>query len=311
MFDKLAAAVSDLISGLTHLEATLERLYAQLDFFKRFQSTANAWLIDPAEKSWSMVTSTKSLAGAGDFTSDATIGDWEPLARWLALTALTVVVMWAFYRVMFAHGSFTQYTARIMLPRFFIAAGFIWFSRSLIQGAVNFENDLTETIVRHAETKAHVVPMFAEWLREVGNEEIGLGPAVGVALLIGFALLSLVYYVRYALLVVLTILAPVAALLMVLPETKKYAEEWASLFITTLLMQPLQVFLLAIGFDLEAHGNSPIRHAFALAALWMCFKVPGALRMASTVGSHAESVVHKQAAQVMKVAGKLARVAAV
>lgn len=303
--------VDPFLKSLGDVLATLQRIEGYLDFAKRWQETVRAWTIEPTLAGLSMIRRTATVPGDQAFTSDPTIAAWQPLAVKLALLGLTAVVVWGFYRVMFAHGSFTQYTARILLPRFVIAGGAIAFSNQLVQAAVDFNNALTEAVLGQALSWDYLNRMLAQWAGDMAAVRPGLGPVTGAAILVGFVLLVAVYFVRYALLVVLTILAPVAALLLVLPETKKYATEWGSLFLTTLLMQPLQVFILSVGLSLEARTTSVFRHFFALAAVWMCFKVPGALRMASSVGSHAESVVHKQASQAIKVAGKLARVAAV
>ena len=109
----------------------------------------------------------------------------------------------------------------------------------------------------------------------------------------GYAVLAIAYALRYSLLIVLAITAPLAALLFVLPDTHHYARKWGSLFVTTLLMQPLQLLILQVGLqlDLGTAAWNPGRHLFALATLLLAFKVPGALHATSTVGTHAISTV--------------------
>ena len=116
--------------------------------------------------------------------------------------------------------------------------------------------------------------------------------------------------VRFALLVILTILGPAAALLFVLPETHRYAREWMAMFVTTLLMQPLQLLILVIGLGMEGDDTTVLRHGFALAALWMCFKVPGALHSAASVGTHAHGIAKHQAERALHEATKFAQAAA-
>ena len=96
---------------------------------------------------------------------------------------------------------------------------------------------------------------------------------------------------RYAILIVLAITAPIAGLLFTLPETQHFAKLWASAFFTNLLMQPAQLFVLAIGFALENGGHTPVHHLFALAALLIVFKVPGALGGAEKTAHKLESAV--------------------
>ena len=294
----------DPLGQMSEVLALLRAIQAGLDVGARLESTLLDWVHAPLRGALHFIVDTTSAQSGGPFTSDQTIRAWEPLVEGVAEAALAVVVAWAFYRLMFAHGSFTQYTARILMPRFVVAFGVIHYSQPLLQGAVDLSNRLSAAVIG-ASLHSDLLRMVEQWAREASPEP-GLGPVVALSLLTGFLLLSLVYTVRYALLVVLAILAPVAALLLVLPETKRYAHEWASLFLTTLLMQPLQLFVISIGLGLEEHGSSPLRHGFALAALWICFKVPGALRTASSVGSHAESMVHSRVAKLAKAATKLA-----
>jgi hypothetical protein len=301
--------LEQLLTFVAQIQAGLRQIQAGLDFGARLERTIREWVLAPLRGSLHFIIDTTSAQSGGSFTADRTIQHWEPLVEALSEAALVAVVAWAFYRVMFAHGSFTQYTARIMLPRFVVAFVVIHFSLPLLQGAVDLSNRLSEAVVA-VSLQSDMRGMVDQWGREMSLEG-GLGPVIALSLLVGFLLLTFVYTVRYALLVVLAILAPLAALLLVLPETKRYAHEWASLFVTTLLMQPLQLFVLGVGLSLEEYGSSPLRHAFALAALWMCFKVPGALRTASAVGSHAESFVHRHAAQLARAATKAAVKAAV
>jgi hypothetical protein len=56
-------------------------------------------------------------------------------------------------------------------------------------------------------------------------------------------------------------------------------------------MQPAQLFVLAIGFALERNGASPVHHLFALASLFIVFKVPGALGGAEKAAHKLQSTV--------------------
>src|SRR2546422_691324 len=85
--------------------------------------------------------------------------------------------------------------------------------------------------------------------------------------------------------------APLAGLLFTLPETHHLAKQWSSLFMTNLLMQPIQLFVLAIGFALERGGYSSVHHLFALAALLVVFKVPGAMGSSEKVAHKLESAL--------------------
>jgi len=78
-------------------------------------------------------------------------------------------------------------------------------------------------------------------------------PLTGV-LAAGYDVLAITYLVRYAILIVLAITAPLAGLFFMLPETHHVSKMWASHFTANLLMQPFQLFVLAIGANaLVAH----------------------------------------------------------
>src|SRR5437870_486202 len=100
------------------------------------------------------------------------------------------------------------------------------------------------------------------------------------------------YLVRYAVLIVRAITAPLAALLFMLPETNHLSKMWMSHFATNLFMQPAQLFVLSIGFALEHDGVSPVHHLFALASLLVVFKVPGAMGGTEKAAHKLESIVH-------------------
>ncbi len=298
---------------MDNLLQLLQQLRDLLDFGGRLSALA----VDAANAVsgyWTrfVIETTNASAGAHplDFVTDPTIEKGEPLAQAVADVALAPIAMWAFYRVMFGHGMFTQYTARIMLPRTVIAAGTVNFARPLVQAAVDMDNALSQTVLRASVGRADLVNMVHHWGSDVAPGVPGLGEIVTLAMLAGFVVLGIAYVIRYAVLVLLAILAPLAAVMLVLPDTQHYAREWGSLFISTLLMQPLQLLILEIGLGMEGDDTTILRHGFALAALWMCFKVPGALHSAASVGSHAHSFAKHQADHALKAATKYAQAAA-
>ena len=237
----------------------------------------------------SLITRTVDVRGdGGPFVGDATIRLFEPKVQALADAALVLVAIYAFYRVMWGHGMFSRYTARVMLPRLAVAAALINLAPQLFQAAVDLDNALAISVVDIFGRLS-----FTDEILHTLNDFFPfpfLSPLISLCLAIGFLILALGYVVRYALLVLLAILAPGAALLMVLPDTAHYAKEWVSLFVSTLLMQPLQLLILAIGLELEFTGSNWWSHGFALATLWLCFKVPGALHSVSSFGTHAEGM---------------------
>jgi hypothetical protein len=110
--------------------------------------------------------------------------------------------------------------------------------------------------------------------------------------------LAIAYLVRYTVLIFLAVTAPLAGLLFVLPDTLHIAKLWRKLFVTNLFMQPIQLFVLTIGFALDSTGHLPVRHLFALGALLVVFKVPGAMGNAEKVAHKLESTFHSAATHV-------------
>jgi hypothetical protein len=280
--------VDSFLAELDRLAQTLASLQKALDISHAIdmaKAETGALLRDAIP---SLILTTTDVHGSGGpFTGDPTIRLFEPKIQALADAALVLVAMWAFYRVMWGHGVYSQYRVRILLPRLGAAAGLINLAPQLFQAAVDLDNALADSVVNTYGRLA-----FTDGFVHMTNDFFPfpfLAPLINLCLVAGLLLLALAYVVRYALLILLAIVAPLAALLMVLPDTHHYAREWVGLFVSTLLMQPLQLLVIAIGLQLEFTGTNWWSHGFALATLWLCYKVPGALHSASSVGTHASS----------------------
>lgn len=217
---------------------------------------------------------TTDFETGGDFVSNATIRHFEPVVQVVADAALVLVAIWASYRIMWGHGLRTQYSARILLPRLFMGVVLINFSMPLFQSVVAISNGLCDAI----KTFGTINDPTSWWAGFASAPNAAAWQIVTTALLAAaYDVLAITYLVRYAILIVLAITAPLAGLLFTLPETHHWSKVWASHFVANLLMQPAQLFVLSIGFALENSGRTPVHHLFALAALLIVFKVPGAL----------------------------------
>lgn len=235
------------------------------------------------------ILSTTDFETGGDFTHNVTISRFEPTVQMVADAALALVVVWASYRIMWGHGVRTQYTARILLPRLFMAAVLINFALPLIQVVVLASN----TVCKAINTFGTIPDWNTWWSNYALDQTSGVWQIITTGVLaVGYDVLAIAYLIRYALLIVLAITAPIAGLLFALPETHHMAKKWNSLFVTNLFMQPAQLFVLAVGFALENGGHTPVHHLFALASLLIVFKVPGALGGAETVAHKLESTFH-------------------
>ena len=236
-----------------------------------------------------LILHTTDFETGRDFTSNATIQAFEPKVQLVADGALALVAVWASYRIMWGHGLRSQYTARILLPRLFMAAVLINFALPLIQAVVQASNTASDAI-QSFRTIPHDWNSWLVSLRLEPGEGV-LQVITNSVLIVGYDVLGIAYLIRYTILIVLAVTAPLAGLLFTLPETHHLAKQWSSLFVTNLLMQPMQLFVLAIGFALENTGYTPVHHLFALVALLVVFKVPGAMGGAEKAAHKLESTV--------------------
>jgi len=235
------------------------------------------------------ILSTTDLETGGDFVNAAAIQRFEPKVQLVADAALVLIALWASYRIMWGHGLFTQYTARILLPRLFMAVVLINFALPMFQMGVGAANAMSQTV--QSFSTHDDLSTLAAGIEHNANEGTWEVITTG-ALAAGYGALAISYLVRYAVLIVLAITAPLAALLFMLPETTHLSKMWMSHFATNLFMQPAQLFVLSIGFALEHDGVSPVHHLFALASLLVVFKVPGAMGGTEKAAHKLESIVH-------------------
>jgi hypothetical protein len=234
------------------------------------------------------VLRTTDFETGGDFTRNATIQHVEPVVQLAADSALVLVAVWASYRIMWGHGLRTQYTARIVLPRLFLGVILINFSLPMFQAMVAASNSLSSAV----QSLGALNDPTSWWTGFANAPNAAAWQVVTTAALAaGYDVLAITYLVRYAILIVLAITAPLAGLLFTLPETHHWSRVWASHFVTNLLMQPAQLFVLSIGFALENGGRTPVHHLFALASLLIVFKMPGAIGGAEKAAHKLQSTV--------------------
>ncbi len=277
--------LKDLYAELSRIEGYLYTIvHPNLILAKVLQDSVglllNVW--------FKFILSTTDFETGGDFVNNMTIQRFEPKVQLVADAALVLIALWASYRIMWGHGLFTQYTARILLPRLFMATVLINFSLPLFQMSVGATNAVSEA-VRSFNTHDDLASFVASYTSDPNAGTWEILTTGGLAA--GYGVLAISYLVRYAILIVLAITAPLAALLFMLPETNHYSKLWASHFTTNLVMQPAQLFVLSVGFALERDGISPVHHLFALASLLIVFKVPGAMGGAEKAAHKLESTV--------------------
>jgi hypothetical protein len=231
---------------------------------------------------------TTDFETGGAFTNNVTIREFEPALQVAANGTLGLIVVWAAYRIMWGQDVKASYSVRMLLPRLLIGVILINFSLPLFQLVVEASNAACDAIQSFG-----TIPDWNTWWRNYALDQTsGIWQIITTgALIVGYDVLAIAYLIRYTILIVLAITAPLAGLLFIMPDTLHLAKQWTSIFITNLLMQPTQLFVLAIGFALERGGHTPLHHLFALAALLVVFKVPGALGGSEKVAHKLETAV--------------------
>jgi hypothetical protein len=127
---------------------------------------------------------------------------------------------------------------------------------------------------------------------------------IGLIYVVMGLLLVLQQLMRLALVDTLLILAPLAALCWILPQTHGWGKLWGTLFVGTVFAQAVQVLALRLGFNLAtgmppATGAGLIQPLLGIAVLAVVLKIPGLMRggggggtlIGSLIGSAAGAVV--------------------
>ena len=109
-------------------------------------------------------------------------------------------------------------------------------------------------------------------------------------------LLTIQQLMRLALVDVLFILAPLAALLWILPQSQAWGRLWGRLFVGTVFAQAIQVLTLHLGFNL-ATGLPPLSAAgllqplLGIAVLALALKIPSLMGGGAAGGNVVSSLV--------------------
>ena len=207
------------------------------------------------------------------------------------------VVGFASLRSMFEHYNLhARYTLKLILPRLLVAIALVHGSIYFVQMAIDLNNALGGVALS---VGGGLTIDTLPWSGSLGPASVQaiqvsqdlFHAMFAVALVVALVILVFSYVVRIALLEVLIVLAPLAALCTVLPDTRGYARTWLRLFVVTVFMQAVQLTILRVatagGFG---DGAGLAETLYGLATLWIMLKVPTALHSASHVESKAYSM---------------------
>jgi hypothetical protein len=222
----------------------------------------------------------------------------------LAMDVLLVgVLLIGLLRGIFEHTSYrARYSLKILLPRLLLAVALVHFSLPLAQMAIDLDNALGQVAsglggAMHVDGLPWSSSLSAPLVANMSVTQDIFHAVFAVGLVVALVLLVLSYVVRYALLSVLIVLSPVAAVCTVLPDTRPYARSWLRLFMVTVFMQAVQLVVLRVAITLafDTSGVGLVQTFYGLATLLLMLKVPGALNTAAhletktkTLGHHVE-----------------------
>ncbi|PWB43439.1 MAG: hypothetical protein C3F10_12215 [Dehalococcoidia bacterium] len=232
------------------------------------------WALGLGGSSLNFVTRTPA---EGTYESP-TVRSLYDFSRAIVNVSLAVIVMWGGFNVVIKEHTRSPYhEAMELLPRVILAALAanltIEFARMLI--------DINNAIA------AGVGGVGLPGYDQATPQQEGLA-LIFTAVAYGIVVLLLVFQMlmRLALLAMLIVLGPIAALLWVLPQTQQWTRWWTDMFVITVFQQAVQVMVLALGTALMVEltpgsiSNALLTLLLGLAVCWLTLKVPSLLRSA-------------------------------
>jgi len=216
---------------------------------------------------------------------------------------LVLVFTWAFFRSQWEHTSFRpHYTMKIILPRAMAAIAMAHFGLLFGQMAIDLNNAMVHAV--WTQPFADAQPRLP-WTFAMDNA-FGLPLfeiVVRLAIVAMLVIVAFTYLVRFALLAVLLAIVPLAAICMILPETKRYAQSWLRLFLLTVFMQFGQVVVLRFASMFAGEiGSRPLEALYGVAVLYILVKVPGLMNAAAHLELKAEHLAEGIGKKAVKAA---------
>ena len=243
-----------------------------------------------------------STFSARPLTEDPALQSMFHLTLALGDLLLVLVFTYSFLRSQWERSFRAHYTLKAILPRTLAAIAMGHFALLFGQMAIDLNNALVHAVWTQPFPGGTVRMPWAPALQN------GFGLPlfqliVRLAIVVMLVIVALTYVIRFALLSVLLAIAPLAALCMILPETKRYAQSWMRLFLLTVFMQFAQVLVLRFAslFSSELNG-SPIEALYGLAVLYLLVKVPGLMNASAHLESKSEHLVEGFAKKAVKAA---------
>jgi hypothetical protein len=230
------------------------------------------WALGFGDSSLNFVTRTPPAAS---YASSTVRGLWD-FSRALLNAALAVIVMWGGFNVMVKEHTRSPYHEVMeMLPRIILAALAGNLTLELARFLIEVNNAISGAVGQVG------LPGYDQATQE--QQGIAL---IFTALAYGIVAILLVFQMlmRLALIDILIVIAPLAALLWVLPQTQGWARWWADLFPVTIFQQAVQMIALRLGAALMVEltpgsvTNALVTLLLGIAVCWLTLKIPSLLR---------------------------------
>lgn len=230
-------------------------------------------------------------------TANATVVRLNGTMAVAADVLVAAIVLFASLRSMFEHQSMRpRYTLKVVLPRLLVAVALVHGSIYFLQMAIDLNNAIGAVALSAGGRLGLDNVPWSMSLDPAAVQSIQVSQDLfhavfAVGLVVALVILALSYVVRTALLEVLIVIAPLACLCTVLPDTRPYARHWLRLLVVTVFMQAVQLIVLRVATATAfATGDAIAGSLYALATLWIMLKVPGALHSASHIEYRAHSL---------------------
>ncbi len=230
------------------------------------------WALGIGDSSLNFVTRTPA---EGTYGSPTVRSLWD-FSRALVNVALAVIVMWGGFNIMVKEHTRSPYHEVMeLLPRLILAALAANLTLEFARGLIDANNAIAAGVGQVG------LPGYDQ--ATPSQEGIAL---IFTALAYGIVaiLLVLQMLMRLALIDMLIVLAPVASLLWVLPQTQGWFRWWANLFPITVFQQAVQMMVLRLGSALMVEltpgslSNALLTLLLGIAVCWLTLKVPSLLR---------------------------------
>jgi len=191
----------------------------------------------------------------------------------LALLAAGVMVM--------ASGTLeSRYSAKALIPRIVLAAIAANASLALCGGLIKLDNALINGVVG-PDPGTTTFGQLATMVQGPHAADQVVGSLVGLAAAVLAILLVALYIGRDVVLLVATVLSPLALATYALPQTDEIARIWWRVFTALLFVQVIQTILVEVGVELLRHTNwlggpmSDLTSGLVLITLlYLLFKLP-------------------------------------